>query len=286
MALPVHAPGSLLQEVQELGWWYQDLVLPDGTRTGDGQPPCYDPSTRWQFFEPHIPESLEGASVLDVGGNAGYFSLQCALRGAKECVIVEPFVQFAEQAKFVGKSFGVNFDVVCEDVLTYVLTTDRQFDYVLFLGLFYHLRYPVLVLDRLAQMTRSQMLFHTLIEESVTGSPLQEEAAVPSPSGEDIPNTRMTFLENAFRRDPTNWWIPSSAAMGSIVRSAGMEITARPHAELLVLKPTRQLGVHKKGNLVLSQFIKTGYPETIYPGIHNVDEGLWNDLIAKRWGPR
>lgn len=170
--------------------------------------------------------------------------------------------------------------------MSYVLTTDRKFDYVLFLGLFYHLRYPVLVLDRLAQMTRDQMLFHSLIEESVVGPSSQDETSLINPSGENLPNTRMTFLESAFRNDPTNWWVPSSAAMESIVRSAGMEITGRPHDELFVLKPTRDLGVHKKGNLVLSHFVKTGYPETIYPGVQNVDKELWDELIEKRWGNR
>ena len=129
-----------------------------GSGPVSGEPPAYDPIERWKLFEPYLPDDLNGKSVLDVGGNSGYFSLRMKQRGAGRCLMVEPILDFVDQAHFVFSQFGVEVETVNEDVHAYVLTTDERFDYVLFLGLFYHLKYPVLVLDRLAEMTRTYLL--------------------------------------------------------------------------------------------------------------------------------
>ena len=87
------------REVRDLGWWYRYFELPGGVWTGDGQPPAYSPETRWRLLEPWVPEDLSGKTVLDVGGNAGYFSVEMMKRGAAKCVLVEPFYEFAAQAR-------------------------------------------------------------------------------------------------------------------------------------------------------------------------------------------
>jgi tRNA (mo5U34)-methyltransferase len=104
------------EDVAALGWWYQRFQLPNGVWTGDGSGPAYDPSERWQLFAPYIPDDLSGKTVLDVGGNAGYFSVQMKLRGAKRCVMVEPVIEFVDQARFVFSQFGVRVKIVNEDV--------------------------------------------------------------------------------------------------------------------------------------------------------------------------
>src|SRR5690606_33834852 len=129
------------REVRELGWGYQCFELPGGVMTGSGKPPAYRPQTRWRFIEPYVPEDLSGRTVLDVGGNAGYFSVQMMKRGARDCVLVEPFTEFAAQARYVGREFGYPLEVVNEVVHTFCLTREDRFGFVVFLGLFYHLKY-------------------------------------------------------------------------------------------------------------------------------------------------
>ena len=72
-----------------------------------GRTPSYRPEERWVVLEPHLPQDLSGKSVLDVGGNAGYFSIQMKLRGAGRCVLVEPYREFAAQAAYAAAEFGV-----------------------------------------------------------------------------------------------------------------------------------------------------------------------------------
>ena len=283
------------RRVDELGWWYHHFELPSGVWTGNGEPPAYDPIERWQLFEPHLPEDLEGKSVLDVGGNSGYFSLRMKQRGAGRTVMVEPVVEFVDQAQFVFEQFGVEVEVVCDDVHAYCLTTDERFDYVLFLGLFYHLKYPVLVLDRLAEMTKELMVFNSHIE-----GPSPEEAEAQAPSVESPPTAlgrlrrvvagrpdppdesgeaedvdrdvlkspsfpRMSFLEGAYRGDLSNWWVPNYEALEPLVRSAGLKVLARPHPEMLVAEPDRYFGTARYGSLVFPRYGKAeGGP--VFPG--------------------
>jgi tRNA (mo5U34)-methyltransferase len=285
------------RRVDELGWWYHHFELPSGVWTGTGEPPAYDPVERWELFEPHLPDDLEGKSVLDVGGNSGYFSLRMKQRGAGRCLMVEPVVEFVDQATFVFEQFGVEVDVVCEDVHAYCLTTDERFDYVLFLGLFYHLKYPVLVLDRLAEMTKELMIFNSHIEGIPPEAPAVDETA-PSALGRmrrsvakrlgrsqgdvaretaDVDRDelqspsfpRMSFLEGAYRGDLSNWWVPNYEALEPLARSAGLKVLARPHPEMLVAEPERYFGTARYGELVFPRYGKAeGGP--VFPGEQRV----------------
>ena len=124
------------REMQSLGWWYQHFEFPNGVRTGSGESPGYDARRRWSVIEAFVPNDLTGKTVLDVGGNAGFFSIQMKLRGGQRCVLVDPFEIATKQAAFAAKQFGVELELITEDAHTYCLTTEERFDYVLFLGLF------------------------------------------------------------------------------------------------------------------------------------------------------
>lgn len=254
---------DLERRVRELGWWYHYFQLPNGVWTGDGKPPAYDPNDRWALIAPYVSDDLQGATVLDVGGNSGYFSVQMKQRGAGRCVLVEPISKFVNQARFVFEQFEVDVDVVHDDVHTYCLTTDERFDYVLFLGLFYHLKYPVLVLDRLAEMTKTLMFFNSHIE----GAPAGEESKRTDLDRDDLTAEtfpRMSFLEGSYRGDLSNWWVPNYHALEPLVRSAGLNVIARPHAETLVAEPDRYFGVERRGDLVFPRYGKEGGP--VFPG--------------------
>jgi tRNA (mo5U34)-methyltransferase len=256
--------GDVAEQVRALGWWYQHFELPDGTWTGDGTPPAYYPEERWNAFAGHIPESLAGKSVLDVGGNAGYFAIRMLLRGAKSCTLVDPYREFAAQARFAAAQFGVKLKVVTDDIHTFCLTTEDRFDYVLFLGTFYHLKYPVLVLDRLAEMTKERMV-------------LQSHARTPEEGAGELPT--MAFVEGDYRGDHSNWWVPTHEALDAMTRSAGLRVVARPHPEVVVAEPERYLGKVTYRKLVFPRWGKPGHE--LLPGAQNVDPDLWQELLDR-----
>jgi len=256
-------PSESEERVRQLGWWYQYFQLPSGVWTGSGQEPSYSPETRWRLFEPFVPKDLSGQTVLDVGGNAGYFSIQMKKRGAKRCVLVDPFIEFTRQASFVAESFNMKLEIVNEDVHTYCLTTEERFDYVLFLGLFYHLKYPGLVLDRLSEMTRKKMFFQCIVGDA-------GESATP-------PN--MVFLETPYKNDPTNWWIPSYSALEPMLRSSGLKITGRPHPEILIAEPEEYFGKVVYRKLVFPRYGKRGGAK--FPGAQTIVPLLPKELLRR-----
>lgn len=272
-----------LERLKELGWWYQHFTLPCGLRTGDGQEPAYDPEKRWRLFEPFIPADLSGMSVLDLGGCSGYFSIQMKLRGAARCVLVEPYAEFLEQAKFAASEFGVELEFAAEDAHTFCLTREERFDYVLFLGLLYHLRHPLLVIDRLADMTRKRLVVASAILGPETGSADPERDFDRTDDDfllNDPSYPRLAFIENRYYGDPTNWWLPNYAALPAMLRSAGMRVIARPHAHIAVAEPEIQLGSVVYEKLVFSRYAKRG-DAAVFPGVQRVDPGLWTELCER-----
>lgn len=272
-----------LQKLQSLGWWYQHFTLPNGLRTGDGSEPAYNPEQRWALFEKYIPADLTGKTVLDLGGCGGYFSIQMKLRGAARCVLVEPYLEFIEQARFAASEFGVEIECVPEDAHTYCLTTEERFDYILFLGLLYHLRHPLIVIDRLAEMTRERLVVASAI--------IGDDVEIPTLRANydrsddnvllaDPAYPRMAFVEHKYYGDPTNWWLPNYAALPALIRTAGMRIIARPHGHVVVAEPEVYYGKVVYEKLVFPKYAKRGDP-TVFPGVQHVDAGLWEQLCLK-----
>ena len=277
-------PEEIRAKVRELGWWYQSFELPGGVMTSPGASPAYSPEGRWNLIEPFVPLDLTGKTILDVGGNAGYFSVQMMKRGAAQCTIIEPFVEFAAQARFVADVFGCRIDVVNEDVHTWCLTTEERYDYVVFLGLFYHLKYPGIVLDRLAEMTRERMYFQShVIGEATEGREFETRPnyapGVDDPVLRDPAFPRMAFIENLYNEDPTNWWIPNPTALEPLVRSAGMKVIGRPHEQVLVAEPDRPLGKVVYERLVFPRYGKRS--GAVHPGPQQVDPDLWRRLLKQ-----
>jgi len=271
------------QELESLGWWYQHFQLPNGLWTGDGCEPAYCPETRWILMESWVPDDLTGKSVLDLGGNAGYFSIQMKLRGAARCVLVDPFREFIAQARFAARQFRVELEFVNEDAHTYCLTTDERFDYVLFLGLLYHLKYPDIVIDRLAEMTKERMfVVSNIIGQATEPSTTREnyERFRDDHILEDPAYPKMIFIETLYYSDPTNWWLPNYAALPALLRSAGMKVIARPHSHLVIAEPEHYFGKVVYEKLVFPRYGKRG-EAAVHPGPQTVNPELWAMLCRR-----
>ena len=222
------------REIEALGPWFHNLHLPDGTQTAPDHFLGGDfPSFKWREIEPVLPARLDGWHVLDVGCNAGFYSFELAKRGATVVGIdVEPL--YLTQAKWAAKEFGLADKVEFREMQVYDLArTTEAFDLVWFMGVFYHLRYPMLALDLLAERTRRLMMFQTL---TMPGDSVYS-AKHDYPITERTPLLesgwpKMAFIEHRFAGDPTNWWVPNHAGVEAMLRSAGLKVKARPGHEI------------------------------------------------------
>ena len=227
-----------------------------------------------EALAPYLPEDLSGKTALDVGGNSGFFSIQMALRGAQRVVLVEPFKEFTDQASFAAGQFGVELDMVNADVHAYCLTTEERFDYVLFLGLFYHLKYPGLVLDRLAEMTRERLVLQSHSTGAAeTGEQLELPEAERRLDDPDYP--RLAFVEHRYKNDPTNWWIPNHRALPPLIRSAGLKIVAQPSRKSS--SPSRTATSAKSSTRARLPSLREARRAGV-PGAGPLDPALWRQL--------
>jgi tRNA (mo5U34)-methyltransferase len=112
------------------------------------------------------------------------------------------------------------------------------YDLVLFMGVFYHLRYPMLGLDIVTQKVKRLLVFQTLTMPGMEVS--QAEADIGIWEREQLTEPgwpKMAFIEHQIAGDPTNWWVPNHASVEAMLRASGMRVTAAPGHELYLAEP-------------------------------------------------
>ena len=158
----------------------------------------------------HLPASLAGKTVLDIGAWDGFFSFEAERRGAARVVAADYFSWHGEGwgskepfrlAREVLQSRVEDVDVDVMDLSPERLGT---FDVVLFLGVLYHLKNPLAALERVASVTRGLLILETVVD--MVG--IQRPAAAFYPDRE-------------LNDDPTNWWGPNVPAVEAMLRAVG-----------------------------------------------------------------
>src|SRR5689334_4667138 len=73
------------RRVRELGNWFHNLDL-QGVKTAPNHFLGDYPMLKWRNFAASIPRDLHGKTVLDIGCNAGFYSIEMKKRGADRVV--------------------------------------------------------------------------------------------------------------------------------------------------------------------------------------------------------
>lgn len=215
-------PEELQDKVAAFPFWYHRIELPGGVTTPGMNP--LSPETYG------IPEDLSGKRVLDVGAWDGYWTFEALKRGAAEVVAIDDFSDYLGQLETRDRPGWETFDF-CREALGYSEDVCRRversvydvsevelgrFDVVFFFGTLYHLRYPLLALDRLAVICDG-----TLIVESQIAD---DYSAFQGGLGKGYPGEQMVmefFPGDELAGNETNWWAPTLYCLGHLVRAAG-----------------------------------------------------------------
>ena len=227
-------------EIASLGPWFHNLHLPDGSQTAPTHFLGDFPSYKWRALAPHLPERLDGWTALDIGCNAGYYSFELARRHARVTGIdVDP--HYLRQARWAAKELGLEDAVEFRQMQVYDLASEgHKYDLVLFMGVFYHLRYPLLGLDLVARHTNKMMVFQTMtipgmeVYSDTRDHPIDQREVLQEPGW-----PRMAFVEHRFAGDPTNWWVPNHAAVEAMLRSSGMDVRSHLGHEIYLCAPAQ-----------------------------------------------
>jgi tRNA (mo5U34)-methyltransferase len=228
---------ALRDAAAALGPWFHNIDL-GGVMTAPDHFLGDYPAVKWRRFSHSIPADLTGKTVLDIGCNAGFYSIQMKLRRASRVLAIDIDPDYLRQARFAAQTIGVNIEFAEMSVYD-VGCLGERFDIVLFLGVLYHLRHPLLALD----LIREHVVRDLFVCQSMQrGDPGEEPLAEDYPFSEraifDRPSfPRLCFVEHRYAGDNTNWWIPNRACTAAMLRSAGFQIEANPEEEVFVCRP-------------------------------------------------
>jgi tRNA (mo5U34)-methyltransferase len=223
-------------EIRALGEWFHNIRL-EGVQTAPHHFLGDYPRIKWERFAHALPADLRGKTVLDVGCNGGFYSIEMKRRGADRVVAVDIDERYLNQARFAAKVSGVDIEFANLDVY-HVRDLAESFDIVLFLGVLYHLRYPLLALDLLHEhVVRDTLVVQSMQRGSNELASLEEDYPFSERAIFDDPGyPKMHFVEHFYSGDCTNWWVPNRACLAAMLRSSGFHIVAHPEEEVYVCR--------------------------------------------------
>lgn len=237
MAVPERKLSETERRIDELGPWFHNLRI-EGIETAPDHFLGDYPAFKWKHFRHVVPDDLEGRSVLDIGCNAGFYSLQMKERNAGRVVAIDSDPRYLEQARFAAGKAG-HGDIEFRQMSVYdVGSLGSRFDLVIFMGVLYHLRHPLLALDLLHEHAVGDLLLF----QSMQRGPDRVTAVAEDHDFsewdifEDAAFPRLSFVESRYAADPTNWFIPNRAATEAMLRSAGFVIEEHPEREVYLCR--------------------------------------------------
>jgi tRNA (mo5U34)-methyltransferase len=157
-----------------------------------------------------LPPDLSGKTVLDIGAWDGFFSFAAERRGADRVVAADHFAwhggNWSSKAGFELARRALRSNVEDLDIDVMDLAPERigTFDLVLFLGVLYHVRDPLLALERVASVTKGQLIVETHVDLTWMRRPAMAF----------YPGSELAW-------DPTNWWGPNPEAVKAMLHTVG-----------------------------------------------------------------
>ncbi len=229
---------DLAARIAALGPWFHNLRLGDHQTAPDHFLGDF-PRTKFERFAHAVPADLSGRTVLDIGCNAGFYSLEMKRRGAARVLGVDHDPHYLRQASLAAEVSGLEVEFRQLEVYD-VGALGEQFDVVIFMGVLYHLRHPLLALDLIREhVARDMLIFQSLQRGSETVLEVPKEVPF-SEEGmflqEGYP--AMYFIENWYAEDWTNWWVPNRAATEAMLRAAGFRIETRASEDVYICRAT------------------------------------------------
>jgi tRNA (mo5U34)-methyltransferase len=234
---------DLNARIEALKPWFHNIRL-NGIETAPEHFLGDYPNSKFARFRHALPTNLAGKSVLDIGCNAGFYSIAMKQRGASRVVGIDSEQRYLAQARLVTEALnldGIEFRQL--DVYD-VAALGEKFDLVIFMGVLYHLRHPLLALDLIREHVAADlMLFQTMQQGAKEVTPVPEDYPFFEPGTHRPPSffndagyPKMHFIEREFAHDWTNWWAPNAACSQAMLRAAGFTIEAHPEPEVYLCR--------------------------------------------------
>ena len=222
------------QRIGELGPWFHNMQL-RGIWTAPDHFLGNYPEVKYANFRHALPADMTGKSVLDIGCNGGFYSLEMKRRGAERVLGIDTDTGYLAQARFAAEVTGLEVEFRQMAVWD-VAKLGERFDLVIFMGVLYHLRHPLLALDLIHEhVAKDLLLFQSMQRGSREIAEVAEDYEFAAPAPFDEPGyPKLHFIERRYSHDETNWWVPNRACTEAMLRSSGFNIASQPEHEVYV----------------------------------------------------
>lgn len=191
---------QIIDKVNKINWWHS-IDLGNGIIT-KGRSNNVELLKKIQ-----LPSDLSGMSILDIGAWDGYFSFEAEKRGAEKVVAIDTWKEESvnKDGFDIAKKI-LNSNVKDITMSVYDISPDNigKFDIVLFLGVFYHLKYPLLALEKISSVTKGLLILETEVELINRKKPMM-----------------VFYPGNELNRDDTSWWAPNPYGLEEMLKSVG-----------------------------------------------------------------
>lgn len=170
-----------------------------------------------------IPEDLTGKFVLDIGAWDGPYSFELERRGAN---VVALDIQDPDRTGFniVKKIKNSSVEYVKCSVYDLPDKYQEKFDFVLFLGVYYHLKHPLIAFERIWQVLNSQGMIYfegAILDYAFNIDSFWAERRILLDNLISIPVAY--FTSGDFASDGSNWYIPTKICLEEWLRATGFQ---------------------------------------------------------------
>ena len=210
--------------IDRLAPWFHCIDLGGGvvtkTVSAVGEPIDH-PRPTWETVKACVPSNLAGMTVLDVGCNAGFYSIEMKRRGAARVLGLDAQRDLIRQAEFVREVLGLDIEYGRKSVYDLDPSTMGQFDVTLALGLIYHCKHLVLALEKLFLITRRLLVLETAIYP-----PEKAPESFEYEEGGERPTLHpLAYVENRpeAKEAVYNWFLPSTASLVALLKNVGFD---------------------------------------------------------------
>lgn len=189
----------ILKKIKKIPFWWHYIELGYGIVTPGHKCGENNPQERNGLDDLKMPSSFEGKSVLDIGAWDGFFGFEAEKRGATKILAIDNFYRLEREGKHL-EAGNLGFEIAKEildskaeakemDVLEISPEKIGTFDIVLALGLLYHVKHPLLALEKIAAVTKEMLILETHYENKYNKKPAM-----------------FFYKDSKLNQDPTNWW--------------------------------------------------------------------------------
>ena len=210
---------KILNRINEFNDWFHKIEIEPNVIT-----PGRDNSFL-KFKNLNLDEHFfKNKSVLDIGARDGYFSFMAEKCGASKVIAMDIVPVNKTGFNIAKELLNSKVEYIHADFLNFDFSLLGKFDIVLFLGVLYHLRHPLLALDKIYEICNETIILESLVIDPLGFIKPDRKKIKMKKKLLDVPLMQF-YRTNELDNDITTWIGPNICCVKEMMLNAGFQPT-------------------------------------------------------------